>query len=1434
MASPRRLFPKQLPEKNDKGTDPKQIADFWTSDLTLGPYHDKFRIAIEPTLPLQATLSIAPLERAKAKTAFAVPIKLPPVGMRPAILKHDGVGIQLDLDGDGKPDLELFTVVNNVTYMTLPTPAPEQERELRFRVRGAALPSEAKFEFDFHEGAWGADPHASGPVDFAQGHQNNPIHATDTLNSQAQLDTFEKTLDSYEAMMMVERKKARDTKLISAEVYDAWRALSQTVIRLRPLVEAFKTDPTKLVDANLRSLATSQALAFYTRLKADTPDETSHSYSQYTGESHNNKYTDETRHEGLGAGVYGAGPSISPAFAAASDAAGWTRAFKAYETLVHGLDLWVIDNTKKAKGDNNSDAQRLEYMSEMRGELGKIEDKKPIPIHATFFPDPKYDTSSGPAEVPLSLWYWEDNGTWHLRDLTNPKRPFEDTKKKQGSEKTPSTALFSELDAKIHFPKGKIFYQIPRGPGGTVLTTEHKPWYEWVSEIATIAAVIGMGLVTAGGAVAVAGGWALAASGLAGAVAAGGDMHDHAKHGALDGATFAIDLMQIIAGVAGFGAFGAGRILVREAAAEAAAVAGTAAKTVPPPAWLAKMSKAAYLPLRVGSAGAQGIQMLAMTDQAIAQFKELDAAEKRGGNVAQIDRAKRQIITGLLIQGGFTVLAIKGELPALKQGMDLVITMKGKTPLAHVEGHLDPHTIKFSQENVGATTREGMTIADLTASMASDGWKGDPIHVVQLEDGSLVSLDNRRLMAARTAVTEHGGLKGPSGKVQTIPTEVHSFKEPIPQDWAQDGFVADKNVYRLEDGTLSTIKADGAELVIKKGQVAATYGEAATIRTANQGKFKEGPHKGQRFPIGGTHQMPRIRKPSGGGGAGGTPAPEGGGGGNDVGATGGTQVDVNAGNDPARIQTNVINDAIEKGDSKIDFDKPSKDHSTTLGVEYKKWIESKEPVDFSGKTPKANYKGHPEFKPEIDALVADGKLVSELRIKQRSDAFASLKIKLDPASPAYEADRAKLADKFGVDVVAKWEAATLGDASDVSRGTLFKTIDQIVSPDAITKLRNAFPDCEIYITGKTTRASGPDGMAKVDKLEVMLVVPESTDGPGKALYEDRARTLSVPTTTEFARKTGRSSLAVDATARTKSQAFGAIIEKPAAGGGPEFARVDANVPGAGQQAKAKAGAHDAAAAAGTSHEGPDAAKPKTRVTEPVKGLFDGVKTEPKIADWQVHDEITVERDGTKVAVTVVTTPDGKSGWVERAYKPKTKQFEMRNAFLDNIPGWVNEGGPGLDPRGIPTVHYLTIRQMKLLGVDYGNTKRVKMSTIQNVRAVIEFNVQLMAGVDRNTAIMKTHSVQYGETTIQQSGERIVGAEVAKVPPQPLQNMLEWYERRSTLNGPIDPAVVAKHDDLIAKYGKGVVMRDTPVEWNYDIYLDVEPFASNPPGPVTNP
>ncbi len=1149
-------LPKELPQKVNTATGSQKVGGFWTSDLTLGPYKDKFRLTIEPLFHGLARLGVAPIERADPKATLVTMVKVAETATEVKVLKHDGVGIQLDVDGNGSADIELFSRLAQPILIASEPSAPEQSRELYVRVRGSNVPVETEMGFHVVQGMWLA---MDGKL--ADSHGAAATHAPDVLLDQAKLDTFKKTLDSYEAMMQAERKKAAEANppLLSSGLYEAWKTLSNTMVMVEPQVGRFKEKGTP-IDAALRSAAAAQAKAFYEALKADTPPpKTTH--GAYGMKWTENPYTDERTSDWHGSvHTSGAGPALSGSIAAGS----WDNALSQYEKLVYGLDRWILDCTKKAKGENDPKVAQLEYMVEMRREMGDLAKKDPKPVHAVFHPDAKYKAGSGDIQqVPLSLWYWAEGNEWRLKDLTNPKKPFEDNVAKAEGEKFPSAALFSELDAKIHFPKGVIHYQIPGGgPGGKVVTTERKEWHEWLSEIAMVAALVGLSLVTAGGGVAVAGGYILAASGLAGAIAAGGDMAEHIDHGALDSTTFVIDLMQIISGVATFGAFGAGRIILRSA--PAAAGAGTAAKVAAPPAWLLNVSKAAYLPLRGASMAADVVQLLALTSTAVEQFKELDKIQAQGGNPDGIDRAKRRIITAIAIQGGFTVLTVRGDLPALFKGVDLHITMKGKTPVADVGGDLDPNSIKFGQENVKAVTSDGIKIEDLKTSMMTEGWKGDPIHVVQLEDGSLVSLDNRRLMAARQAVAE-GGLRGPDGaKVTTIPTQVHSHKEPIPQDWAVEGFVAEKNVYRLDDGNLTTEKVDGAELVIKKGQVATTYGEAATIRTANQGTIKSesSPNKGKPFPIGGSHEMPRVREKPGTTGEGGT---GGTGGGNDVDLSPKKALDVDPDNDAARIQTKEINDQIARGDTKLDWGRWSKDKTTYLGAEYKKWIEGPDPVDFSGPKPKANYKGHPEFKGDIDAIVAKGNVVQSLKARAAAGELDKLDLKsLDPASSAYTANRAKLIEKFGVDAVTAYESAKLGDAGDPARAKVFAHVNRVVGPDAITKLRNTFPDCEIYVTGDASRPgkSGAKQLGKIERLEVLLIVPDGVDGAGRALIEARAKTLQVPTAPEFATASGKSVLPVDATARTQKDAFGAITAEKDLHPNKQsnFARVDANVP----------------------------------------------------------------------------------------------------------------------------------------------------------------------------------------------------------------------------------------------------------------------------------
>jgi hypothetical protein len=82
-----------------------------------------------------------------------------------------------------------------------------------------------------------------------------------------------------------------------------------------------------------------------------------------------------------------------------------------------------------------------------------------------------------------------------------------------------------------------------------------------------------------------------------------------------------------------------------------------------------------------------------------------------------------------------------------------------------------------------------------------------------------------------------------------------------------------------------------------------------------------------------------------------------------------------------------------------------------------------------------------------------------------------------------------------------------------------------------------------------------------------------------------------------------------------------------------------------------------------------------------------------------------------------------------------------------------------------------------------------------------------------------------------SGSRGVRSLVLQVPevPAPAGVADEWRETPLVVGGleaESDEAfdIVAKHEKLLAEYGKGEIRRDTVVDWNYDIILTVAPHG----------
>ncbi|MFG1920460.1 toxin glutamine deamidase domain-containing protein [Cryptosporangium sp. NPDC048952] len=136
---------------------------------------------------------------------------------------------------------------------------------------------------------------------------------------------------------------------------------------------------------------------------------------------------------------------------------------------------------------------------------------------------------------------------------------------------------------------------------------------------------------------------------------------------------------------------------------------------------------------------------------------------------------------------------------------------------------VDPTEIKFTQRSIGKRTRDGMDIDKLAERIVD--WHGGPLHGVQWGDGSLASLDNRRLTAARRA------------GVDLIPFVAHRPDELLsdwPEDWPlerREFAAASVEIRELADGTW-VVGGDDGKVVYGVGAVPSAFGEVALFRAA--------------------------------------------------------------------------------------------------------------------------------------------------------------------------------------------------------------------------------------------------------------------------------------------------------------------------------------------------------------------------------------------------------------------------------------------------------------------------------------------------------------------------------------------------------------------------------------------------------------------------
>ena len=524
-------------------------------------------------------------------------------------------------------------------------------------------------------------------------------------------------LTRFRAGVSAQVLRAGEKGFISPAMVNSFKELSEHMVRLAALAAAPADRKAAVADSEgkVRAAAVSAAATLYKELEAATtgevkrersvdselPDSFSNPFTgadlkEIKGKSYDDGYAEPSTYEQIRPGPAAA---LSTALLGRDDA----KAARLWPGLQDGVERWAQTRLERELGKNDPLVKQGQYMTAMTNQLTKIKSKKRLTrVLATFIADDSYRKEQGffPS-LPLQLWVWQDDDeeTWRIRDLTNPEKPFDGSAGSKEYRRVDNPAvdrppdvpphnLFKQLDDKKKYPKGLIRYEIP----GTrwadqVVCHAEKKWYEWVQDIGLAVAAIGLGLVTFGtGTVAVVGSYALAASALAGAVAAGGELADAAEHGWLDGMVVMVNLLQIAGSVASAGSIVAGNLVRGARAAHAAVVAGEEGAAL----WSGRLAKLAamggkyYVPLTGAAMVADVASVVVMSVDLKKKLDEIDAALPAG---SERDEAKVKLLAMAVLMGGLTVLSVKGDLPQMKSGnANIVLDTINGVPVAHAGG----------------------------------------------------------------------------------------------------------------------------------------------------------------------------------------------------------------------------------------------------------------------------------------------------------------------------------------------------------------------------------------------------------------------------------------------------------------------------------------------------------------------------------------------------------------------------------------------------------------------------------------------------------------------------------------------------------------------------------------------------------------------------
>ena len=231
----------------------------------------------------------------------------------------------------------------------------------------------------------------------------------------------------------------------------------------------------------------------------------------------------------------------------------------------------------------------------------------------------------------------------------------------------------------------------------------------------------------------------------------------------------------------------------------------------------------------------------------------------------------------------------------------------------------------------------------------------------------------------------------------------------------------------------------------------------------------------------------------------------------------------------------------DKTDGKADIWATKAENGQTFKDAYARWVKEGMPVEpegdgFKAKLPEGTAK---EFAPLFAKIVAEPSFRATVIGGEKIAALKAKGIdlaKIDPQSPEYLKMRPELEAVLGKDGLAKYEATMTSKPGDPARAEVDAHLAKAVGEKAIGLLKSTFPDCEIILTGESTKVGTP--LDKLKGLEVILIAPDGAPHDAVVGLEKRASELKVETTKEVVEAGGPGELPVKARAMTKEQYLG--------------------------------------------------------------------------------------------------------------------------------------------------------------------------------------------------------------------------------------------------------------------------------------------------------